>query len=93
MLFAAVAHAKYGLPTGALASDELTIQDQDKLLSDLPKAIDNLKFVNDLLSSDRPPTPWAASWSASKSTTQRIASRRIRFPVYLRALTPAPLEP
>lgn len=91
MLFAAVAHAKYGLAPGQLTGPELTLP--EGLLSDEALARDNMKLINDVLALDEAPKGWATFWSASKSTTQRISSRRARFPVYLRALGPRPLVP
>lgn len=90
MLFAAVAHARDGIPAGGLGS-ALPSRDS-RALSDPSVVALNLEILSDILESDDPPTGWDAFWRASKSTTQRIASRRIRFPLYWRALLPQVLE-
>lgn len=91
MLFAAVAHSMYGIPRGSLSEDAFV--QAGAALRDVGVARDNVKALNDLLAADAPPRGWAGFWTASKSTTQRIASRRVRFPVYVQALQPQPLAP
>jgi len=91
MLFAAIAQVRYGLPAGRLEAPEL--EAPEGALTDLNQVKDNLKTLNDLLEAEEASPGWAAFWSASKSTTQRIASRRVRLPVFLRALGPEPINP
>ena len=89
MLFAAVAHAMIGLPPGDLGG--LLPPRDPAALTNVGLALENLARLADVLRTDEPPAPWEAFWRASKTTTQRIASRRLRFPVYWQALLPAPL--
>ncbi len=89
MLFAAVAHARIGIPPGDLGA--LLPPRDPAALSNTGSASENLARLADVLRTDEPPPQWEAFWRASKTTTQRIASRRIRFPIYWRALMPDPL--
>lgn len=89
MLFAAVAHARYGIPTGEMESD---MPDRNSTaLRDTEIAIDNLNTLglaislDEALNSTKELDPFI---KASTATTQRIKSRKIRFPVYYRALLP-----
>lgn len=91
MLFAAVAHAKFGLPPGQLQDDEL--ERPSDALVDVASARDNVRIINEVLSQDRPSGRWGNFWTVSKSTTQRISSRRARFPIYVQALSPQPVTP
>lgn len=86
MIFAAVTHALAGIQPGGLG-DELPERDP-RALANPEAAAENLAFLGDLLRLDEPPSGWQPFWRASKSTTQRISSRRARFPVYWRALFP-----
>jgi hypothetical protein len=89
MLFAASAHALLGIPAGELNG---SYPQRDPLaLSDPGQAVDNLALIADVLRAEEPTPGWDGFWRTSKTTTQRIASRRVRFPVYWRALLPAPL--
>ena len=89
MLFAAVAHALYGIPTGDMG-DDMPDRDPDAL-SDLDMAKANLGTLADILQSpdDSIPTHLFPFRLASAGTTQRIRSRRIRFPAMYRALRPS----
>ncbi len=89
MLFASVAHALYGIPKGQMGE---YMPDRDpKALDDISLAIDNLTLLSSIIESDEPPNEDLLDfWKASQSTTHRISSRRKRFPVYYRALLPAP---
>ncbi|MCI2239529.1 DUF262 domain-containing protein [Paenibacillus sp. TRM 82003] len=91
MLFAAVAHVRHGLPLGRLEAKELTYP--EGALSDIKAVVDNLKTLSAVLEDDEPEGGWGTFWSASKSTTQRIASRRVRLSVFLRALGPQAVTP
>lgn len=86
MLFSGLAYMLVGIPLGEL---------QAGLLGGLPsKMHGNLNETRDALlllaatidSKDEPGPPLTEFWKASKSSTQRIASRRTRFPFYARAL-------
>lgn len=89
MLFAAVTHAKSGIPQGEL-QDPLPIR--DKALTDLDIARTNIEVLNGVISGDISSSMWNRFAAASSSSTQRIASRNVRFPVYFSALLPVTLE-
>lgn len=86
MFFAAVAHAIFGIPDGAMR-DKMPERD-DTALSDLEAARTQLMELAAVIDSDDPVPGYEDFWRASKGSTQRIASRRIRFPVFYRALIP-----
>jgi hypothetical protein len=88
MLFAAVAHARFGIPQGDLQDP---IDRPVDALMNIDKARDNLLLLANLLTLQEPPEKLKDFWLASKSTTHRIASRAARFPVYLQALRPIDL--
>ena len=85
MLFAALAHAKVGIPQGEL--DE-GLPARRRALADVEIAKENLLKLAAIIDLDDEPDQFADFWRASSSSTQRIASRRIRFPVYFDALLP-----
>lgn len=87
MLTAAVLYAQGSLP----GADTADLPDPDDLLQDLTVVRENLKVLNAVLDSDEADPAWQQFWSASKSSTQRIASRKTRFPYYVRALMSTPL--
>lgn len=86
MLFAAVAHMLYGIPQGALKDDEYRkgAVGAGALSED---ANDNLLFLSAIIDGELEAVKYANFEEASASSTQRIASRRIRFPVIFDALT------
>jgi hypothetical protein len=86
MLFAATAHSLFGIPSG-----EIERLPERKPLVGESEAAEALFKIADVLSTDEPPKGAAAFWTASSSSTQRIASRRVRFPVYFNAVTGQPL--
>ena len=88
MLFAAVAHALFAIPNGDMG-DDMPVRDVSAL-SDLDMAGANLGTLADILQSpsDSIPTHLFPFRLASAGTTQRIRSRRIRFPGLYRALLP-----
>ena len=49
-------------------------------------ATENLQELAAIIDSDTPPPTIPEFWTASKATTHRIASRRVRFPIYYKAL-------
>jgi hypothetical protein len=83
MLFSAVVHAIRGIPLGSL--DNLP---QRRNLSDDPNLVaDRLSGLSLLMSSKEEPENMKEFWRASRSSTQRIASRKLRFPAYFEAVT------
>ena len=91
MLFAAVAHAKFGVPQGGMG-DDMPPQDT-RALTDIPAAITNLSVLADALDRDPDEIPerFQGFRLASAGTTQRIRSRRVRFLMSYKALLPDPV--
>lgn len=86
MLFAATAYAIVGIPQGEM---EGAMPERNKLaLSEVGIALENVAKLGEIIESDAPKREWLDFWRASKSTTQGLASRRVRFPTYYRALLP-----
>lgn len=86
MLFSALASILIGIPPGDLTPEEL--KHPQSMANDLDHVRDNLLYLGAIIDSDaEPAVPYAGFWRASKSSTQRISSRRLRFPVYAQALT------
>jgi hypothetical protein len=92
MLFAAVAHALFGIPQGDMKDHDMPPRDA-RALTDVTAAKGNLGLLADALEMDEEEVPerFVPFRNASAGTTQRIRSRRIRFPVLYRALLPDPL--
>lgn len=94
MLFAAVAHALFGLPEGGIGGD---LPARSKAaLSDLGMTSQNLAVLVRVLDTPeqeaRDLRPDLYEFRvASSSSTQRIRSRKTRFLTYYRALRPEPL--
>ena len=88
MLFAAVAHALFGIPKGDMG-DDMPGKGQFAL-SDLDIARANLGTLADILQSpdDSIPSHLFPFRLASAGSTQRIRSRRVRFPALYKALMP-----
>lgn len=85
MLFAAVAHCLIGIPKGALTDDEY---DEDAQIGDDVNVI--RAGLNDLavaIEAEDEPEDFAEFWSASSASTQRISSRRVRFPHFVEAIS------
>jgi Protein of unknown function DUF262 len=86
MLFAGLAYVLVGIPEGDLRPDELAGLPH-AILNNLDRVRDNLFLLAAVVSADEEPDPPLSNfWRASHSSTQRIASRRVRFPFYVRAL-------
>ena len=88
MLFAAVAHAIFGIPIGDMGED--MPKRDPRALQDVPLATANLitlSGVLDLDSTDLPDKFQEFRW-ASSGSTQRIRTRRVRFPMSYAALLP-----
>jgi len=91
MLFAAVAHARTGLPEGALG-DQLPTR-QPTWLSDLEAVQSNLARLGEVIELPDPPEGVArAFWLASHGATVRLDSRRVRFLAFCRAMAPETIE-
>ncbi len=90
MLFAAIAHALSGIPAGAMA-EEMPGRD-DTWLSDEQMVKSNLLTLAAAIEENPVEGRWAKFVAASKANTHRMASRRIRFPIFCEALRPIPLE-
>lgn len=83
MLFAATAHALVGIPQGALSDDEF----EDEIdFGDVNQIRDNLLDLADTIGLDEEPEEQEDFWIKSKSSTQRISSRRVRYPYFVEAL-------
>lgn len=85
MLFAAVAHMLHGIPQGALEDDEYPEGGlgEDALSED---ANENLQFLSAIIDGELEAVKYSDFEEASASSTQRIASRKVRFPVIFDAL-------
>jgi len=90
ILFAAVAHALFGIPPGDLEY----LPSREGALQELPMVLRNLEVLNDVLSNEEPPDDehFAIFYVAAKSTTQRIDSRNKRFQVLFKALQSEPIS-
>lgn len=82
MLFAAVAHVLEGIPAGSIEN----MPSRGELPDDLNQVRDRLITLAGILEGEIIPNEYGDFWKASKASTQRIASRRIRFPIYLKAI-------
>ena len=92
ILFAAIAHALFGIPAGGIGSDTMPTRDEEAL-SDVGMAYSNLSELARILDMDEqealqlPPALYQF-WFASSGTTQRILSRKSRFITYHNTLLP-----
>lgn len=86
MLFAATAHCLFGIPSGGFGDDMLERPTDGLSNCDITKQ--NIAKINQILESDEPEDMFMSFWIESKGSTQRIKSRKIRFPLYLKALRP-----
>ncbi len=88
MLFAAVAHAQFGIPSGDMG-DDMPVQDP-RALEDVNMALLNLGALADNLDKDSTEVleRFYEFQYASAGTTQRIRSRRVRFQMLYKALLP-----
>jgi hypothetical protein len=84
-LFTALAFILVGIPNGDLRDGE--VARPRAMFDDLDHVRENLLLLASLVDTDEEPAePLTPFWKASRSSTQRIASRRVRFPFYVRAL-------
>ena len=91
MLFAAVAHAKFGIPTGDMGGKFPNLPHRNPhVLQDIPAAVGNLLTLADIfdISGDDVPERLSGFKVAIAGTTQRIKSRSVRFVTLYRALLP-----
>lgn len=86
MLFGAVAHAISGIPSST--QNDLLPERNPKALSELDIVRVNLHRLSDVIGSEDPVNGFEDFWKASRGATSNLKSRRIRFPVYYRALLP-----
>lgn len=84
MLFAAVAHSKFGIPRGDIKQDDML--SRKPLNPDLEQVQENLLTLASVTSgSDEPSEPYVEYWKA-KNFAHKIASRRVRFPFFVKAI-------
>jgi uncharacterized protein DUF262 len=85
-LFSAVAFILVGIPNGDLKPEEVAGLPR-AMLNDLDQVRENLVLLASLIETEEKPEElFVPFWKASHSSTQRIATRRVRFPFYVRAL-------
>ena len=84
MLFAAVAHAFFGIPKGGI--DESMPAGENGEIDDIDQAIENLEILAGVIEYEEVPNNLQGFYKAVSSSTQRIASRKARFPAYYSAL-------
>jgi hypothetical protein len=85
MLFSGVAAILIGIPRGELTAKEW--HHPRAISNNLDNVRDNLLTLASVIDREtEPEEPYGEFWRASRSSTQRIASRRIRFPFFVRAL-------
>lgn len=89
MLFAAIAHALFGIPEGGIG-DKMPSRDP-RALSDLNLAKDNLLTLASVIEAENVTPSYEDFRNASQAQTVRISSRKIRFPYFYLALLPEPL--
>jgi len=93
VLFAAISHALFGISKGQL---EVLPPRNTEWLSDLAQARGNLVALGDLIEVDEVPRDRPSElqefWNASIKNPHRIARRRVRFPIFLKALLPRPVD-
>jgi hypothetical protein len=90
MLFAALAQAIVRIPNDADKFPEFPPVDSNAL-HDLNIVRDNLRQIASIIEASVPPPRYEDFWRAAKSSTHRLSSRKIRFPIYYRALSPIAL--
>ena len=89
MLLAGMAHSVVGIPQGKLDA----LPPRQALISDKNALADRLADISTIIEAKSEPETLKAFWNASKSSTQRIASRKVRFPVYYSLLTEEAWQP
>lgn len=89
MLFAAVAHAKHGIPVGQMGA--AMPPRSAEALSDLTHVRSNLSRLAAAIETKETDGPLASFVMASLANAHRMASRSVRFPVFFSALLPRPV--
>ena len=84
LLFAAVAHSLVGIPAGRLQGDEFRAATP---LLNRDDIVENLALLSEIIELEEEPDDLGEFWLASRSSTQRISSRRVRFVYYLDAVS------
>ena len=92
MLFAAVAHAKVGIPSGGIGSQDMPVKNES-VFTDRMMVNANLGVLSDVLQMHESEVPkrFFEFKYASAGTTQRIRSRKTRFLALFKALLPEPV--
>jgi Protein of unknown function DUF262 len=90
MLFAAVAHMLHGIPEGQI-NGAMPKRPPVPTKDNIEVIKQNLVTIEEIISSPEAANHLVDFWQASSATTQRIRSRRIRFPIYCRAFQPQSL--
>lgn len=83
MLFAALAHVRWGIPDGDIGQMPAA---PVGALTNLDVVRANLQMLGAYIEGDNYPGPFEAFHLASASSTQRISSRKVRFPIFVKAL-------
>ena len=83
MVFSALSHAITGIPQGG-ADDYYPLRRSQEIDAEI--ALAALIELAAIIESEVPPTGFNDFWNASKTSTQRISSRRVRLSVYYSAL-------
>lgn len=86
MMFAAMAHIRFGLPIGGLDKEDEMPQRPQKVADDATIGT-NLDLLKSAIEAEEPPASLSSFVTRSKSSTQRIASRKIRFETFVRAFS------
>jgi hypothetical protein len=87
MLFSAIAYSMVGIPIGDIKPEEMPVR--SLLNRNLDQVRENLLTLASIISSENEPAqPYVAFWKA-RAFAHRIASRRIRFPEFVKAVSSA----
>lgn len=84
MLFAATASRLVGIPPGKInAESSIGPLGSDEIV------IDNLRYLTSVIDGEGAPaeSSMVSFWQSSKANAHRLASRQIRFPIYLKAVS------
>ena len=85
MLFSAIAYSMFNLPLGDMKPEEMPAR--LPLNPNLEEVRENLLTLASVTSGeDEPAEPYAAFWKA-RAFAHKIASRRVRFPEFVKAVT------
>jgi hypothetical protein len=88
MLFSALAALLVGIP-GNTQVPKVERLSAKAITDNLEHAREKLQQLGSIIDSDAEPSrKYLNFWKASRATTQRIASREVRFPFFVRALSP-----